>query len=80
MKKKFKNYYLKEFEFYDGEANLIFSIVDIDFTKEEITVALTNRGRISVISYDLIENENGYYFEYGLYFEKIYISDFEEVI
>ena len=80
MKKEIKNYYLKEFEFYDGEANLIFSIVDIDFTKEEITVALTNRGRISVISYDLIENENGYYFEYGLYFEKIYISDFEEVI
>ena len=76
---EFKNYYLREFQLYDGECDITFNIVAIDTSKEEITVAVTNRGRISVVTYDLLENENGYYFEYGIYFEKLNVNDFEEV-
>ena len=75
----FKDYYLKEFQLYDGEVNIIFNIVAIDTFKKEIIVAISNRGRISVVTYDLLQNENGYYFEYGIYFDKININDFEEV-
>lgn len=76
---EFKDYYLKEFQLYDGEVNIIFNIVAIDTFKKEIIVAISNRGRISVVTYDLLQNENGYYFEYGIYFDKININDFEEV-
>ena len=75
----YKSFYLREFQLYDGEYDITFNIVAIDTVKEEITVAITNRGRISVVTYDLLKNEKGYYFEYGIYFEKINILDFEEV-
>ena len=75
----YKSFYLREFQLYDGEVDITFNIVAIDTVKEEITVAITNRGRISVVTYDLLKNVNGYYFEYGIYFEKINILDFEEV-
>lgn len=75
----YKSFYLREFQLYDGEYDITFNIVAIDTVKEEITVAITNRGRISVVTYDLLKNDKGYYFEYGIYFEKININDFEEV-
>jgi len=75
----YKALYLREFQLYDGEADITFNIVDINTVKEEITVAISNRGRISVVTYDLLKNDNGYYFEYGIYFDKININDFEEV-
>ena len=48
-----KKYYLSEFQFYDGEEFITFNIVDINTERKEITVAVTNRGKISVITYDL---------------------------
>ena len=48
-----RNYYLKEFQYFDGECNITFNIVDINFDKKTIKVAVTNRGKISVIEYDL---------------------------
>ena len=75
----YKSFYLREFQLYDGEYDITFNIVAIDTVKEEITVAVTNRGRISVVTYDLLKNDKGYYFEYGIYFDKININDFEEV-
>lgn len=75
----YKSFYLREFQLYDGEYDITFNIVAIDTVKEEITVAITNRGRISVVTYDLLKNDKGYYFEYGIYFDKININDFEEV-
>ena len=55
---------LMEFEFFDGD---------------EIIVAVTDRGKISIIGYDLRENSNGTYFEYGPNYSPIYVHDFEEV-
>ena len=84
MKKKveksmeFKKYYLSEFQLHDGEVFITFNIVAIDTNKNEITVAISNRGRISVTTYDLLTDSNGFlYFEYGIDYEKINIDDFE---
>ena len=76
MKNKF---YLKEFQIYDGETTITFNIVDINEMKEEILVAISNRGGISLVTYDLFKYENGYYFEYGYDYTKINLNDFEEV-
>ena len=75
----YKSFYLREFQLYDGEYDITFNIVAIDTVKEEITVAITNRGRISVVTYDLLKNDKGYYFEYGIYFDKITINYFEKI-
>ena len=71
--------YLKEFQIFDGEATITFNIVDINEMKEEILVAISNRGGISLVTYDLFKDENGYYFEYGCDYTKINLNDFEEV-
>ncbi len=76
MKNKF---YLHEFKIHDGEAWITFNIVDISELKNEISVAVTNRGKITVVTYDLYQDENGYYFEYGCEYTKININDFKEV-
>ena len=76
--KKFNKYYLSEFQLHDGEVFITFNIVAIDTSKNEITVAISNRGRISVTTYDLLTDSNGFlYFEYGVDYEKINIDDFE---
>ena len=75
-----QNYYLKEFQYFDGYAEIIFNIVDINFDKMTITLAITNQGKISVIEYDLKrDKENNLYFEYGCQYEKIAVDDFETV-
>ena len=70
--------YLPEFQLHDGEVFITFNIVAVDTSKNEITVAISNRGRISVTTYDLLTDSNGFlYFEYGIDYEKINIDDFE---
>lgn len=77
-KSEIRKYYLSEFQLYDGEAFVTFNIVAIDTSKNEITVAVSNRGGISVTTYDLLTDNNGsLYFEYGVDYEKIRIDDFE---
>ncbi len=72
-------FYLHEFKLFDGEATITFNIVDLNEMKNEIIFAVTNRGRISLVTYDLFEDENGLYFEYGPDYTKVKINDFEEV-
>ena len=48
---EFRKYYLSEFQLYDGEVYVTFNIVAINTDKNEITVAISNRGRISVTTY-----------------------------
>jgi len=75
----YRAYYHREYELFDGEAFITFDIVDVNFDNETITVAVSNRGKISVITFDLKENHLGYYFEYDLVFPNIYLEQFEEV-
>lgn len=70
-------FYLKEFQFFDGENTVIFNIVAVEENK--ITIAVTKCGKISVSDYDLFTDENGLYFEYGIAGqEHIHINEFEE--
>ena len=76
MKNKF---YLKEFQFFDGEDTVIFNIVSVD--DDKITVAVTKCGKIIVTDYDLYKDNAGLYFEYGVAGrEHIHIDDFEEKV
>ena len=47
--------------------------------KENIFVMADDRGKISIVTYDVYEQDNEKYFEYGCEYEKIYIKDFKEV-
>ena len=49
---EFKRYYLSEFELYDGEEFITFNIVGIDAAKNEIQIAVTNRGKIQEVQND----------------------------
>ena len=70
-------FYLKEFQFFDGENTVVFNIVTVE--EHKITIAVTKCGKISVSDYDLFTDENGLYFEYGIAGqEHIHIDDFEE--
>lgn len=75
-----KEFYLSEYELFDGDDFITFNIVDINFDTNKITVAVTNRGKISVTTYDLLTTlgKGQYYFEYGqlAFPEAIFINDF----
>ena len=77
---KEKNMYLHELEIYDGEAFIVFNIISLSMKKGEIILALTNRGKISVVTYDLHSDTKGLYFEYGCMYEKIRIKEFKEAM
>ncbi len=65
-----------EFEIFDGEDFVKFNIIEVDLERQTVTVAVTNRGKISVIEYDLIQTENRIYFEYGSLFTQIDLEEF----
>ena len=77
---KDKNMYLHELEIYDGEAFIVFNIISLSMKRGEITLAQTNRGKITVVTYDLKSDEKGLYFEYGCMYEKIRITKFKEAM
>ena len=66
MKNRF---YMHEFKYHDGECYVTFNIVDLNELKNEI----------SVVTYPLLSDEKGYYFEYGCDFTKLAVDDFKEV-
>ena len=79
MVSEFRKYYFSEFEWFDGEDYITFNLVGIDLVKNEARVAVTDRGKISVVTYDLLtDKDGGLYFEYGAMFTRIYLDDFEE--
>ena len=71
--------HLAEYQIFDGEAYITFNIVYLNSKKREVQVAVTNRGKISVITYDLYYTEKDFYFEYGCDYTKVYIKDFKEI-
>ncbi len=56
---EFRKYYLSEFEWFDGEEYITFNLVGIDLEKGEAQVAVTDRGKISIITYDLLTDKRG---------------------
>ena len=71
--------YLAEFDFFDGDNFVTFNIIGYSLDQSEILVAVTDRGKISLVTYDILADKTGRrYFEYGCKFDKIYIGDFRE--
>ena len=76
---EFRKYYLSEFKWFDGEEYITFNLAGIDLEKGEVQVAVTDRGKISVVTYDLLtDKDDRLYFEYGVMFERVHLDDFEE--
>lgn len=76
-----RKFYLSEFSYFDGEYDVTFNIVDVDFYRQTITVVISRCGKITQDTFDLIRDNDGkLYFEYGRFYEnKISLNDFEEV-
>ncbi len=76
-----RKYYLSEFSYDDGEYEITFNIVDIDFYRQTITVAITCAGKITQETFDLLrDSNNNLYFEFGRFYEnKISLDDFVKV-
>lgn len=77
-----RKYYLSEFSYFDGEYDITFNIVDIDFLRQTITVAISRCGKITQDTFNLVhDNAGNLYFEYGKFYEnKISLNDFKEVL
>lgn len=77
---EFRQYYLSELEFFDGNEFITFNIVGINATRNTVAIAISDRSKISIIDFELMADKNGnLYFEYGCTFSKIYLDDFTEV-
>ena len=74
-----RRHYLSEFSFFNGNAWITFNIVDINTDKKEITVAVSDEGKVSHRTFDLKSNDEGLYFEYGVMCNKIAVNDFEHI-
>ena len=64
--------------YFDGEEFVTFNLLEVAKDEEKIVVAVTNRGKISMVEYPLLQDEKGYYFEYGATLARINLEDFEE--
>lgn len=65
------------FDYNDGEELIRFDAVAFYPDKKIITFAVTKQGRISVIDYEVFEDKNGRYIEYGNTYQKIYVDKTE---
>ena len=76
-----RKYFLLEFSHYDGEYDVTFNIVDVDFYRQTITVAITRCGKITQDTFNLLRDSKGnLYFEYGIFYEnRISLNDFTEI-
>lgn len=70
----YNNCYLKEYKHFNGDNIVTFNIIEVNFERQEITLAVTNQGKISVLTYDLKQSTHGrlFYFEYGIIPELIF--------
>ena len=70
---------MAEYKHFDGEDFVTFDLLSVNADKREAEVAITNRGRITVTTFDLLTDESGaLYFEFGCMYDRIYLSEFEE--
>ena len=49
---------MSEFNYFNGENFITFDLIEIDDEKREVTVAVSNTGRISVQTFDLLFDGN----------------------
>ena len=61
---------MPECDYFNGENFITFDLIEIDDDKREVTVAVSNTGRIRVKTFDLLFDGNRRYFEYGCLYTK----------
>ena len=72
---EFTDYYLNEFDLFDGENFITFNLVYVDIGRNTVTVAITDAGKIILSDYELCEDCSGNpYFEYGSLYTKIFLK------
>ena len=69
---------MPEYDYFNGENFITFDLLEIDDEKHEVVIAITNLGKISVRTFDLLFDGNRRYFEYGCSYTKICIDEFTE--
>ena len=63
---------MAEYQYFDGESFITFNIVYA--TEKEVQLAITNRGRITVTTYDLYTDSNGNEYIYCIQERKPWIA------
>ena len=80
IQKDFSKMYMSEFNFFDGEYDVTFNILDINLDKNIVNIAVSIAGKIYTTEYDLFnDKQSNLYFEYGCEFTKIYLKDFDNI-
>ena len=76
-----RKFYLSEFSYDDGEYEITFYIIGVNFIRDTITVDITRCGKISRDTFNLIrDKDDRLYFEHGIFYEnKIFLDDFANV-
>ena len=76
-----ENCYLKEYSHFDGEDFITLNIVSISLSKREVVIAVTDRGRITLKTYDINPYkerlEGRYFILFGIDETPIYLDEFE---
>ena len=67
---------MPEYDYFNGENFITFDLLEVDDNKREVVVAVSDTGKISVCTFDLLFDGNRRYFEYGCSYTKIYIDEF----
>jgi uncharacterized ubiquitin-like protein YukD len=75
----YRRYYMSEYDLYEVDHFVTFNIVDINMDRQEITVAVSNEGRISVCDFDLMSDNGRLFFFYGIMQQRIAVDDFEQM-
>ena len=72
--------YMHEYHHFDGDHTVIFNIIEVNEQRREITLAVSDQGRLTQTAYDLKGDMNDPYFEYGIFGEcKIPVNEFEKI-
>lgn len=75
-----RKFYMSEYEHFDNDHLIKLNIVEIIMDKNEIAIAVSDEGRLSVRNFDLKSNADGHlFFEYGKMLEPIAVNDFEQI-
>ena len=69
----------KEYRFYDGEVYITLDVVYVDEERSKITIASTDKGKISVFDYEIMNDKYGSFIEYGPLYERIDLDEFKEI-
>ena len=67
---------MKEYIHFDGEKDITFNIESIDYDRDIAIIATTNLGKITLSEQEIKYDKYGSYFEYGHFYERIYLHDF----